>query len=285
MTCDLHNHSTFSDGTQTPQELVAAAVSAGLSAVALTDHNTIAGLPEFIKACKEAKINAVPGIEFSTDSIYGELHILGLFIREDFYEKINSMLADVVERSDKSKRELVERIRLKGYDICYDEIRRKMGNISINRAHIAAELTAKGYTASIDDAFKQLLDKKLGLYVEPERLDALDVIKTIRSFGGVAVLAHPFLNLTENQLREFLPQAIPCGLDAMEVLYSNYDQPTTAKAVDIAREYGIYPSGGSDSHGLNKPKITIGVGMGNLSVPYEFYETLAALHKERCSAQ
>ncbi len=282
MICDLHNHSVFSDGTQTPAELVAAAKAAGLSALALTDHNSVAGLPDFIKAA-EGNIEIAPGLEFSTDYKNFELHILGLFVREENYAQINDMLREAIRLSDQSKRDLVNRLRDAGYDIDYDEIRRKAGGISINRAHIGAELTEKGYTESIRDAFNRLLDKSLGFYVEPKRLDAFEVIRTIKQMGAVSVLAHPFLSMPEQEIRDFLEQAVPCGLDAMEVYYSQYDEETTRLACEIADSFGIERSGGSDSHGKNKQGISIGCGYGNLAVPYECYSRLRAIHKQRCS--
>lgn len=281
MICDLHNHSTASDGTFTPAQVAEEAVRVGLSAVALTDHSTVAGLPEFIQSAEALGIEAVPGIEFSVDYDNKELHMLALFVREENYSFINEMLETANKNSEQNKRDLVARLNRRGYDLNYDEIREKAHGVNINRAHIAAEMVRTGQISSIKEAFDTLLDKKFGLYVEPKRLDAFEVIKAIREMGAVSVLAHPFLNLSEAELCVFLERAVPCGLDAMEVFYSRYDDATTQKASEIAAHYGIECSGGSDFHGDNKPDISMGSGEGELAVPYEWYLRLREIHENR----
>jgi len=281
MICDLHNHSTASDGTLTPAQIAEEAVRVGLSAVALTDHSTVAGLPEFVQAVQKLNIEAVPGIEFSVDYNNNELHMLALFVEAENYARIEKMLETANRNSEQSKRNLVEKLKQKGYDLDYGEIRRRAHGVNINRAHIAAEMVRKGQISSIKEAFETLLDKKFGLYEEPKRLDAFEVIKEIRAMGAVSVLAHPFLNLSEAELCEFLDKAVPCGLDGMEVFYSRYDKKTTQKAVEIAAHYGIESSGGSDFHGENKPDILMGKGEGELAVPYEWYLKLKAIHESR----
>lgn len=268
MFCDLHNHSTFSDGTDTPTRLLELAQERGLAAIALTDHNTVTGLPEFLKAAEGKTVRAVAGTEFSTDYKGTELHILGLFLKPEHFDAITDLLEDYRRRKDQSNRDLVEKLNAAGYEIDYDEIKASTPKGQVNRALIAAELTRKGYTESIQAAFKQLLSPKRGYYTPPERLSPFEIIRFIKSMGAVAVLAHPFLNLDEAELREFLTQAVPCGLDGMETQYSTYDEQTTVLAQEIAEEFGLLHSGGSDYHGGNKPHIQMGIGQGNLAVPY-----------------
>ncbi len=265
--CDLHMHSTFSDGTDTPAELITIAEEKGLGAVALTDHNTVAGLREFLAAADEKKVRAIAGTEFSTDYNGTELHILGLFLKEEHYGIITNLLEDYRLRKEQSNIDLVEKLNAAGYAIDYAHIKASTPKGQVNRALIAAELTRLGYTESIQAAFKQLLSPKCGYYVPPTRPDPFEMIRFIKSLGAVAVLAHPFLNLQEAQLREFLEEAVPCGLDGMEVLYSTYDDETTATAKKVADDFGLLHSGGSDYHGGNKPHIQMGSGQGNLSVP------------------
>lgn len=267
--CDLHNHSTYSDGTDTPAELVAIAEKIGLGAIALTDHNTVAGLPEFLAAAEGKNVRAIAGTEFSTDYKGTELHILGLFLRPEHYAPITDLLEDYRMKKEKSNLDLVDKLNAAGYEIDYEKIKSSTPKGQVNRALIAAELTRLGYTESIQDAFKKLLSPKRGYYTPPTRPSPFETIRFIKSMGAVAVLAHPFLNLNEGELREFLTEAVPCGLDAMEVYYSTYDEETTALAEKIANEYGILSSGGSDYHGGNKPHIQMGVGQGNLAIPYE----------------
>lgn len=274
--CDLHTHSLYSDGTASPAELVREAKKEGLSAVALTDHNTVAGLSEFTAAAKEQGIEGVCGIEFSADFESREIHILGLFIKEEYFGDINELLADVKRRKEEANRALATALRDDGFDISYDEIKNASGGY-VNRAHFATALFEKGYAESVRNAFDKYLTVEAGYYKEPGRLSAFEVIPFICRIGAVPVLAHPFLNLSESELRRFLPVARGLGLSAMETDYSEYSEDTTFLARGIADEYGILRSGGSDWHGKRKPLIRMGRGKGDLRVPYEY---LSELKKE-----
>ena len=277
--CDLHAHSHFSDGTYSPTELINEAEARGLCAVVLCDHNTVDGLDEFFVAAKDKTVEAIGGIEFSTDYGNIELHIIGMFVEPSHFEAVDGMVTELRRRKEESNVAMVNNLRADGFDIDYAKI--AAANLGItNRAHIAVELIKKGYTGSIKEAFDTLLSKSGKYYVKTKRLDAFETIKFIKSIGAVAILAHPFLNLTEAELREFLPVAIKHGLDGMETLYSDYDEKTTALAVSIAREYGIKESGGSDFHGERKPDICLGIGRGNLRVPDVFVEELRSKIKQ-----
>lgn len=271
--CDLHTHSACSDGTASPADLVWEAKRAGLSAVALTDHNTVAGLHEFAAAAKNAGIEGVCGIEFSADFESKEIHVLGLFIKEEHFGDINDLLADVKKRKEAANTALAKSLCEGGFLIDYDEIKKASGGY-INRAHFATALFEKGYAESVRDAFDKYLREDAGYYKAPERLSAFDVIPFIRSIGAVPVLAHPFLNLSENELRFFLSKGKELGLCAMETDYSEYSKETTLLARGIADKYGILRSGGSDWHGERKPLICIGCGKGDLRVPYEYLEKI-----------
>ena len=277
--CDLHTHSTFSDGTDTPAELVALAEEKGLAAIALTDHNTVAGLPLFLQAAEGKKVRAIAGTEFSTDYKGTELHILGLFLKPEHFDAITALLEDYRRRKDQSNIELVAKLNDAGYAIDYAAIKAGTPKGQVNRALIAAELTRLGYTESIQAAFKQLLSPKCGYYTPPTRPDPFETIRFIKSLGAVAILAHPFLNLNEEELREFLTEAVPCGLDGMEILYSTYDEETTRLSKHIADAFGLLHSGGSDYHGDNKPHIQLGIGQGNLAIPYTMAENMGKCTK------
>ena len=277
--CDLHTHSTYSDGTCTPAELIALARGAGLSALALSDHNTVAGLPSFLQSAEGSGVEAVPGVEFSTEYLGIELHILALYIKPCHYRQINDLLQEFLYRKDRANFELVERLQKAGMELDYGAIKEKAAG-SINRAVIAAQMVQRGYCASVKEAFSQWLSPKRGYYIPPQRPDAYAIIRFIKSMGAVAVLAHPFLSLEEDQLREFLPEAVAAGLDGMEVYYSTYDREQTRLALEIAEEYGLLRSGGSDFHGENKPDISIGIGRGELTVPMRFLQELKARRTE-----
>ncbi len=272
--CDLHVHSHFSDGTCSPAELISLANQAGLSAIALCDHNTVSGLPDFMAAGEGSGVETVAGIEFSTEYADTELHILGLFIKPEHYGIIHAMMEDLLRRKEQSYMDMVQRLQRAGYDLDYAAIKAATASGFVNRAVVGAELTRLGYAQSVQDAFKNLLAPKHGYYVPPKRPDAYEIIGFIKQLGAVAVLAHPFLNLDEAGLREFLPRAVEMGLDGMEVQYPKYDEATTALAGRMAREFGILPSGGSDFHGANKPDIAMGVGRGSLRIPLEYLENL-----------
>ncbi len=263
--CDLHIHSDYSDGTCPPAELIRLAEEARLGAVALCDHNTVKGLPEFLKAAKGSAVEAVPGIEFSTEYRDEELHILGLFVEPEHYDAINRLLDEALQRKEQSNISLIEKLNQQGMNLDYWTIKEETVGGSVNRAVIAAHLVRRGYCASVKEAFNKWLSKEHGLYVPPKRPDAFETIRFIKSIGAVAVLAHPFLNLDEPELREFLTQAE--GLDGMEVYYPKFNAEQSRVAAQIAEEFGLIKSGGSDFHGENKPDIRIGVGRGELAVP------------------
>lgn len=271
--CDLHAHSYHSDGSFSPAQLLRMGQEAGLSALVLCDHNTVAGLPEFMEAAKTSDVEAVPGVELSTEYKGTELHILALFVRPEHYGVITCLMEDFRRRKEQSNMALVEALRGAGMDMDYDRIKQTTRDGFVNRVHIAMEMIEKGYTSSVQEAFKTYL-KPGGYYTPPQRLDAFEAIRFIKSLGAVAVLAHPFLNLDEAELRAFLPEAVACGLDAMETVYSKYDAETTALAGELAQEYGLLHSGGSDFHGSCKPDISLGTGRGELRIPYEFLEKM-----------
>lgn len=275
--CDLHTHSTFSDGTCTPEEILKQAQSIGLSAVALTDHNTVAGLPSFLEAARHCPVEAIPGVELSTEYQGRELHIVGLFLPESSFPALTEYLEGFNRKKAQSNQHLVEALNRAGYKLDYAQILATHAEGTVNRAVIAAALLEKGYVASVQDAFQTLLSKKAGFFVPPERLDALEVISFLRELGAVPVLAHPFLNLNQEALRSFLQQAKPKGLAAMETLYSTFSAEHTQTARQMAREFGLLESGGSDFHGDNKPHIRLGTGTGNLAVPASFADAMKNL--------
>lgn len=270
--CDLHIHSNYSDGTMSPAQLISLAQEAGLAAVALCDHNTVQGLPEFLEAARNSTVEAVPGIEFSTEYRGKELHILGLFVEEAHYGAVNDLLHEAMRLKERSNIALVERLKERGLSLDYRAIKSETPGGTVNRAVIGAYLVRHGLCESMEEAFDRWLSMECGLYVPPKRPDALETIRFIKSIGAAAVLAHPFLNLEEAELREFLARAE--GLDGMETFYPRFDDAQTKLACRIAEEFGLLKSGGSDFHGANKPDIRIGVGRGTLEVPLTLLEEL-----------
>ncbi len=267
--CDLHTHSTFSDGTDTPTRLLELAEEGNLRAIALTDHNTVAGLPEFLEAARGKSVRAIAGTEFSVDYKGTEVHMLGLFLKPEHFPAITDRLEEYHRQKEESNRNLVENLRRAGYVLDYDALKAGTPRGQVNRALIAAEMTRLGYTASIKDAFSRFLRQNCGYYTPPQLPDPFETVRFLKSIGASAVLAHPYLTFKDEEiLREFLQKAVESGLDGMEVLYSTYDEDTAAAAEKMAKEFGLLPSGGSDYHGKNKPHIQMGIGQGNLAVPY-----------------
>ena len=272
--CDLHTHSLFSDGTCTPEEIIDSALEKGLSAVALCDHNCVAGLPRFLAAAEGKDICAIPGAEFSVDYNGTELHLLGLFLRESSFAEISRLMGEIAVYKEKSNIELAQRLNDAGIAVDYKLIKGKTLNGNVNRTHFAEEIISMGLAESMAEAFKKYLSEDAGYYKEPKRLTVWEAMNIIKNSGGAAVLAHPFLNLTEEELIEFLPIAKEKGLVGMECYYSEYDEKTTETALSFALKFGLCPSGGSDFHGDKKPSIKLGVGKGNLKIPFEWAEKI-----------
>lgn len=274
MSCDLHTHSTFSDGTCTPEEIVSAAEALGLTAVALCDHNDVEGLPRFLRAAEGGRMAAVPGTEISTDYEGTELHIVGLFVPESGCGAIRALTERMRRGKAESNLALERRLRAAGYMVDYAALKASHPETAINRAHFAAELMRLGYVRSVSEAFETLLVPGAGFYEPPEFTDVFEAISLLREIGAVPVLAHPLLKLDAAGLERFLPRAVKRGLLAMETRYPLYDAADERTADAAAEKYGLLPSGGSDFHGENKPDIRLGTGRGALNVPDEWYEAL-----------
>lgn len=270
--CDLHTHSVFSDGTFTPEEIIDLAIETNLSAIALTDHNTVSGLNRFISYAKDKPIDIAPGIEFSTGYKDIELHILGLFVKPDSFDIITSYVRAADERKDKSNIDLAQKLTENGYKIDYAKIKCERPDGKVNRAHFAAELLRLGYVSSVSEAFSTILHKDYGWYNPPERISALETIELIRSLGSVPVWAHPLIHMSYEECDEFLPIAKKHGLVGIETVYSLYSDADTEFADKMCDKYSLLKSGGSDFHGKNKPDISL--GKGNLQIPFEYFEKL-----------
>lgn len=273
MYCDLHTHSHFSDGSHSPRWLISRARELGL-AIALTDHNTVAGLPEFLAEAKKQGVRAIPGIEFSTVCHGTELHLVGLFIEEEHFDYLESVAADFHRRKAESNREMVRRLNAAGYAIDYDALMARSITGNINRAHMANALVAMGYMSSPQEAFDKLLGDDLPIYVSCPRLDTAEAVRILRKINAVPILAHPLQELTEEGLESILPELKAAGLMGLETHHSSYDDATIEKATAIAKAFGLRPSGGSDFHGTAKPDIRLGEGRGNLHIPISFLDAL-----------
>lgn len=270
---DLHVHSTASDGTASPRELAELALRQGLSAVAVTDHDTVLGYPELKEAGEELGIETVPGIEIST-KFHRAVHILGYYI-DPHSPHLEPVLNWVVEDRDKRNREMCRLMAADGLPVNYEDMKQRFGEV-IGRPHFADLLVELGLAKSVKDAFDRYVEKGQRYYVGRTILPIEQAIDIIRLSGGVPVLAHPFqYQLDDAGLRELIEHCIAQGLRGMECRYSGYGPEQSEYLEKLAEEYGLIKTGGSDYHGSNKPKIVLGRGIEeNLHIPYEWLENL-----------
>ena len=279
--CDLHTHTVHSDGTLSSSELVREAKKIGLSAIALTDHNSVAGLDEFLSAARDCDVEAAAGVEFSVDYEGEELHLIGLFIGREHYGAVMEFIGDLKEKKNEANRALVARLSTIGFEVDYDALLAATPEGYVNRAHIAIDMLRRGYVESVSEAFDRYLSEESGYYRSPEKPGLFETIEFIDSIGAVSILAHPLLQLSREELRELLMKE-GCGkLDAIETQYVKYSREDREFSSALCRELSLLESGGSDFHGENKPGQELGVGRGDLFVPFEFYEALKARKREK----
>ncbi len=274
--CDLHTHSIFSDGTSTPAEIIDMAIKANLSAVALSDHNTVDGLPDFLSAAVGKNIEAIAGTELSVDYDGTELHLLALFIPQVNFSQISELMVEMDKKKEESNIALVDSLSRAGMILDYEAIKSQTPTGKVNRAHIARGLMQKGYVSSIEEAFNTHLSLEAGHYKPSKRFSIWEALDFIRSIKAVPVLAHPFLKLSKEELTILLPLAKKRGLVGMECYYTTHDAEATETALSLARDFDLCFSGGSDFHGDTKPGVHLGVGKGNLRIPYEWALKLKA---------
>jgi predicted metal-dependent phosphoesterase TrpH len=273
---DLHTHSTASDGTLPPAELMRAAAEAGLSAIALTDHDTLDGLPEARDEALRLGIELVPGCELSLE--YGGLptHMLALFVDE----KPGALCAELgrVREARRRRNELVlEKLRTVGVHLDADEVAERADGV-VGRPHIAQAMLAAGVVGSFDEAFVRFLGRGGLAHVPKEKLTPREAIDAVHADGGLAVLAHPYLlSQQPRQIEAILADLAALGLDGVEVYYTEHSDAYTALLSRLAEGLGLLKSGGSDYHGAVKPGVTLGRGRGGLFVP----DTLLADMKRR----
>lgn len=269
-TIDLHVHSTYSDGSLTPEELVSLALTSGLSALALTDHDTTEGVDQAVDAAAGTGLEVIPGIEFSTRFLHRDIHILGYWIDHhsaSFQRRLNEFLDARTVRN----RQMCERIRqYTNAPISLARLERCFPDAVITRAHMAAWLMDNGFVETRSIAFDKYLGEHAPCFVPKSDVTPQDAIRLILENGGVPVLAHPLLYaLSKKQLRALLGDLKECGLLGIEAVYVQNRGSDEAFVRSLAEEYGLLITGGSDFHGENKPDIALGTGIkSGLSIPY-----------------
>lgn len=275
---DLHTHSSASDGSLQPAELVRHARQKGLKALAVTDHDTIDGLEEAVAEGNRIGIEVLPGIEISAD-FSSEMHILGYFINGN-YSHISDVLAMLLEKRNERNPKIVRKLNDMGYEITMEEVLRQSNGGVTGRLHIAKVLLDKGYVGSVNEAFNMLLSSGRPAYFKKEKLTPEQCIGEIIAAGGIPVLAHPiYLNMVYGELDVLLEKLKKAGLMGIEAYYVDNSEEHTKTYLSLAEKHELLVTGGSDFHGSYKPDIEIGIGRGSLKVPSE---VLVRLKKNTC---
>jgi len=270
---DLHTHSFFSDGSMSPTELITHAKSAGLSAVALTDHDTTDGIKEALRAGELLGIEVIAGVEISAVS-EGETHILGYNIDID-EPTLKSTLQRLKELRLENNRRTAEAIQKLGFDVTIDDARALSPRGILGRAHFAKVMMNKGYVSSVKEAFDLYLQKGRPAYNSLRLLEPEDAIRIIHQAGGKAFLAHLHLTkLSGKELDQYVARLAKAGLDGIEGYYTDYTEDMEKEYRALAKKYSLLISGGTDFHGTNKPHISIGNGYGQLQIPYSIVEDM-----------
>jgi predicted metal-dependent phosphoesterase TrpH len=264
---DLHVHTTHSDGSSTPAEVVRLAHQAGVTALAITDHDITTGLAEAAATGLQLGIEIIPGIEISSHLGDSELHMLGYFL-DDHQSELNERLTVLRESRHRRNPQIIERLQAMGIEITYEEVRRLAGTDSVGRPHIARVLMKKGVVATAKEAFDQFLAEGRPAYVPRLLPSPAEAIQWIKAAKGLAVLAHPtWIKTSEGTLSDLVRQLKGAGLDGVEVHYSTHTARQTREYLGLANQLGLLVTGGSDFHGVTKPDIEVGLGRGTLHVP------------------
>ncbi len=278
---DLHAHTTASDGTLSPTELVRLARNSGLEALAVTDHDTVGGLAEAMEAGRDTGLEVVPGCELSVDFPGpGFMHILGLYVPAEPQRLLAGMKELNDLRADRNVR-IVKKLQDLGLDMTYEAVLALAGG-TVGRPHIARAIIDAGGATTVQQAFEEYLGEGGKAYVPKDKFSPEKAITLLRDEGATVVLAHPYsIRKDGNALEREMRQLMDFGLEGLECLYSEHSQGQTQAYLDLAKRLGLLVTGGSDFHGAPKPKIRLGVGRGGLMVPYRLLEAI----KERRRSQ
>ncbi|MFO7688212.1 MAG: PHP domain-containing protein [Desulfobacterales bacterium] len=277
---DLHIHSTASDGTLTPAQIIDLAQAQHLSAIAITDHDTIDGAREALQIGLPPRLHFLTGIELSAAPPAflhrsGSFHILGYGLRLDD-DELNHTLLDLQRARENRNPAIIERLGRLGFHMTLAEVAEMVGAGQIGRPHIARVMLKKGYAHSIDEAFDRYLGNGKPAYVDKYRISCRRALGIIRSAGGIPVLAHPYLLGIKqaSELENLIVSLKKSGLAGIEVFYPEHPPQATAFYKELAERHGLLITGGTDFHGSLKPEIQLGVGTGEFRVPFALYERL-----------
>jgi hypothetical protein len=277
---DLHIHSTASDGSLTPADIIDHAQKLKLAAIAITDHDSVDGSKEALQIGIPPSLHFLTGVEISAAHPpffpgSGSFHILGYAINLN-HGDLNQTLNKLQDARKNRNPEILNRLNKLGFRISLEEVNQEVGEGQLGRPHIAYAMMKRGFVESIDEAFDRYLATGKPAYVDKYRIECEQAVKIIRKAGGVPVLAHPALLNIENdqELDALLQNLIKIGLAGIEVYYPGHSPRQISQYTELAGKYGLLMTGGTDFHGSITPKIKMGCGNGDLFVPYNLYEDL-----------
>jgi hypothetical protein len=271
---DLHVHSTASDGSVNPAGIVELALEKGLTAIALTDHDTTAGIDDALKAAEDTELEVIPGVELSCIWSDTEIHILGLYI-DHHSPALRDFLADAARKRHERNLTILDAFQKDGFSITLSDLQAGNPNTTITRAHFARALCEKGYVSSVKQAFNKYLNPGCPYYRKRETITPQEAMAALVKAGGFPVLAHPCqYKFGWEKTEELITVLKSLGLRGLECYHSSNNQNESGKLRKLADKYGLCPTGGSDFHGAAKPDISIGSGRGNLRVSALFLDDI-----------
>ena len=265
---DLHTHTLFSDGSQTPTQLVEEAAAKNLAAIAVTDHDTVDGLPEALAAGERLGVEVISGVEINLEYDTVTMDMLGYFLAGLPNEALREELAELrAYRAERNQR-IVERLAELGLPLDLEDLAAAAENGAVGRPHIGEAMVRRGYVSSISEAFELYLRRGAPAWVDRRRLALGPALKLLRASGALPVLAHPGIIRTDaDGLNHIVRDAARSGLAGIECYYPLHDADTVARCLGLAERYALVPTGGSDYHGTVKPKARLGVGSLGEPVP------------------
>ena len=281
---DLHCHSTASDGSDAPAELVRKAADAGLAALAVTDHDSIAGLDEARRNAEGTRLEVIRGCEISARGEGGEMHILGLWIprQHSNLSAFEGVLRDLRGHRGARNRIMVERLNKQGCALSYDDVLAEAEGGSVGRPHIARVLLRKGYAKSAQEVFSRYLGSKGSAYEPKKVLQPEEAVELLLSVGATVALAHPkLIRVSGTGLEAMVVRLRACGLSALEAYHSEHSEMDTRFCLTLAAKQNLALCGGSDYHGRLKPDIALGTGRGGLRVPESLLDHLKQQRREQ----
>jgi len=268
-TADLHIHTAFSDGTFTPEEVMAHANRVGLGCIAISDHDCVDAIRIAVKLQKSYNVELIPAVEITAQEKKKELHILGYFIDwQD--ERLTEILKQICRDRKERIYRMADRLKEYGIDADAEEVLKFAGKGAVSRLHVAKYLTEKDFLPSVKVAFDKYIGDGKPCYVSRFRFSLKEVIDIIKDAGGIAVIAHPGLN----NVSQMLPTLVENGIEGIEVYHSDHTKSVAKELEQFAHKHNLLITGGSDCHGMNKGKVL----MGKIRLPYRYVEKLKEFH-------